>query len=262
MQVTSDTLFHFTNSISNLKNILNQRFKITYCKETFSLNNTSHSYYFPILSFSDIPLSLTKDHITKYGNYGIGMSKEWGVTNQLNPVIYIEQNSIIAKDIQNTLNLLNEILKDFSKTENNSVKKIDSIKELTWANINVIRYIKNYAGDLIRTSKTHKNYRFYDEREWRYVPKWNKDKVSFKNFISSEEEYYTFRKNQKTKPFINGLKINFTCNDIKYLIVKSNKDIPNLIKEIREIDGLIKTANDIEILTTKIITVDQLKSDF
>lgn len=261
MQVTSDTLFHFTNSISNLKNILNQRFKITYCKETFSLDNTSHSYYFPMLSFSDIPLSLTKDHIYKYGNFGIGMSKEWGIRNQLNPVIYIEQNSIIAKDIQNTLNMLKIILGE-SIISNNTEKSITNIQELTWANLNVIRHIKNYAGDLIRGPKTHKDYRFYDEREWRYVPKWNKDKVSFKNFISTEEDYLNFRNNQKTKPFIENIKIDFTCDDIKYLIVKSNKDIPNLIKEIREIDGLIKTANDIEILTTKIITVDQLKSDF
>jgi hypothetical protein len=60
-----------------------------------------HGYY-PMISFCDLPLSLAKDQFSKYGNYAIGLSKEWGVANKLNPVIYIEQNSGIAHDLKNT----------------------------------------------------------------------------------------------------------------------------------------------------------------
>jgi hypothetical protein len=52
--------------------------------------------YFPMISFCDIPLALAKDQISKYGSYAIGLSKEWGISNQLNPVIYLESNSIIG----------------------------------------------------------------------------------------------------------------------------------------------------------------------
>ncbi len=34
----------------------------------------------------------------------------------------------------------------------------------------LFRYIKNYQGDLIRKDKTIPDYRFYNEREWRYIP--------------------------------------------------------------------------------------------
>jgi len=33
------------------------------------------------------------------GNYAIGLSKEWAIKNGLNSVLYIENNSNIAKDI-------------------------------------------------------------------------------------------------------------------------------------------------------------------
>jgi hypothetical protein len=56
-----------------------------------------------MVSFCDDPLSLAKDQIESYGSYAIGMTKEWGILNNLNPVVYIEKNSLLAKDIQSTV---------------------------------------------------------------------------------------------------------------------------------------------------------------
>lgn len=310
MQVTSDTLFHFTTSLRNLENILLKKFRLTYCKEEYLLDYETHDSYYPMVSFCDIPLSLAKKQIERYGSYAIGMTKEWGTDNNLNPVVYIEKNSLLAKDIQATLDNIVKMTKSIStqieKTKTSAISKtkistdkalehikdlnpeneksaikelhaltenlqnaLDSIKNFSESfnnlkNIvnnfgNIFRYIKNYEGALTRNYKTTSKYRFYDEREWRYVPALDDNRVKRSlNAIQYREQ----RGLSKNKPFIENINLSFTSNDIKYLIVKSNKDIPKLIKIIKSIDNLTKSPNEADVLTTKILTSDQLNNDF
>jgi hypothetical protein len=263
-----------------------------------------------MISFCDIPLSLAKDQIERYGSYAIGMSKAWGIKNYLNPVVYIEKDSLLAKDIQTTLDnmvemadvLLAQVEKIAESTRREIQKVIDKVKffkenvtpeinasakkELNHAIENVIpkvasiadyqkltnklreignnsgnlfRYIKNYEGTLIRNDKTTPNYRFYDEREWRYVPALNDDRV--KKYLNAVE-FKKYRGLNKNKPFVENINLPFTGDDIKYLIVKSNKDIPKLIKAIKGTDNLTKNPNEADILATRILTVEQLNNDF
>lgn len=136
MQVTSDTLFHFTTSLRNLTSILSKKFQLTYCHEKYSLDYETHNFYYPMVSFCDIPLSLAKDQIEKYGSYAIGMTKEWGMQKQLNPVVYIEKDSILAKDIQATMDnlvkmaetLLNQVEKLGTSTDSLVRKSHDKVK--------------------------------------------------------------------------------------------------------------------------------------
>ena len=44
----------------------------------------------------------------------------------------------------------------------------------------ILRYMKPYRGDLERRGKLIKNYVFYDEFEWRYVPNHNESFASLK----------------------------------------------------------------------------------
>lgn len=76
------------------------------------------------------------------------------------------------------------------------------------------------------------------------------------------DEFKKYRGINKSKPFIENINIPFTGDDIKYLVVKSSKDIPKLIKVIKSTDNLTKNSNDTDILTTKILTVEQLNNDF
>lgn len=335
MPVTSDTLFHYTKSLKNLENILSKKFLLTYCHETYILNYQTHDNYYPMISFCDIPLSLSKKQVDSYGSYAIGMTKEWGIRNKLNPVLYVEKDSLLGNDIQNgldnTMDLIELIMKLITtnaaiikdsvsinisaknKTSFNALTdKIKSLKEkkfidndekrsylkslteelnkITALNeklsndqsilsefavsirqinnaiqetaknhLNLFRYIKNYKGTLIRHDKTIKNHRFYDEREWRYIPAINDKRLEAR---LNEEQYKKYRDAGRTKPFIKNINLPFTSDDIKYLIVKSSYDIPRLIKAIKSTDNLTKNSNEGDILTTRILTVEQLNNDF
>lgn len=111
MPVTSNCLFHFTSSLEKLQGILKNKFLLTYCHENYWLNNALHEDYYPMVSFCDIPLSQAEDQIMKYGKFAIGMDKDWGIKHQLNPVIYISRESLMAGDLISTVS---QILKAMS----------------------------------------------------------------------------------------------------------------------------------------------------
>jgi len=266
MKVTSESLFHFTDSIENLENILKNKFYLTFCKEEFKLSTQLYSNYLPMISFCDIPLSLAKEQISNYGYYAIGMSKEWGISNRLNPVLYLESNSIIANDINNSrqeLTKMNDIIVDVAKTSKFFPKGLipitDNVTQIVDSYLNTLRFIKNYKGTLIRMEKTYHNYRFYDEREWRYIPEYRDKRV--KPSIKYEE-YQAYRGDSKEKPLIKTINIQFKAKDIRYLIVNSNSDIPRLIRAIKSSNNLVDNSDEADILATNITTIEQLNNDF
>src|SRR5689334_8614782 len=99
MAISSSALIHFTKQKSSLKGILQRGFHIFYCLENLNLDNRGKSRHYeaayPMVSFCDLPLSEVKNHIDKYGSYGIGLKKDWAIKNRLNPVLYFEKSSAV-----------------------------------------------------------------------------------------------------------------------------------------------------------------------
>ena len=308
MTISSNSLFHFTNSLKSLTGILSFGFKLTYCKEKYYLAKELYDSNYPMICFCDIPLNLAQNHIKRYGSYAIGMTKEWAILHNLNPVVYVEKNSLLARDIlattddmgdliaanQEQLNRLGVMSRKFAEEveevtkgfpENSSEYKISAIKKvlenkdklihvmesvegfkklsrkypkIIQNTFSVFGYIKNYEGNLERQGKITRNYRFYDEREWRYVPALGHGIANQLN----ENEYKKYRGVDREKPFIKDIGLTFASKDIRYLIVKSSEDVPKLLKAIRSINNLTTNPNDADILSTKILTVEQLQRDF
>ena len=94
----SRTLFHFTKDLDVLKSILKHGFFPKYSLEDIAwfVAQEIDAVAFPVVSFCDIPLSRITDHVKFYGQYGIGMKRQWGITNGFNPIVYVSETSDLA----------------------------------------------------------------------------------------------------------------------------------------------------------------------
>jgi len=261
MSISSNSLFHFTNTRTKLFQVLKNGLAPAYCWETISFNDRIISHGFPLISFCDIPLSQVKSHLDKYGNYGIGLTLDWGEKNGLNPVFYLDDQSLITKE----LNKIGAFIFETGNSgafnpknfEEEKVEEMNKVLGIARSYLTTIGNMKNYKGDLKRKNKTYKNYKFYDEKEWRYILDATKVKI-----FSNHAEYIAQRGKSKEKPILSDHILKFSASNIKYILVKDNKDIHSLLEHIHDIKNLGESYKDIEVLGTKIITTKQILDDF
>jgi hypothetical protein len=184
MAISTNSIIHYTNSFENLSSILKDGFRIKYCAERLYLGEIGRSFAaHPMISFCDIPLSDSMQHFDAYGKYGIGLTKEWAKQNGVNPVLYIDKNSLIAESIYSL------ILERRKKNSNLTLKQKREILQIK-------SYAKNYSGTLKRLGKTIRNYNFYNEREWRLIPP--KEIINNKSFSISLDAYNKDKKSTMT----------------------------------------------------------------
>lgn len=250
MAISTNSIIHYTDSIDTLKRIINEGFKVKYCIEDLKLKSgIEKQSAYPMVCFCDIPFSDIKNHLDSYGYYGIGLSKKWASAKGLNPVIYISKDSNIGSILYRHIgrNVLDPEIKE---------EDLDTSIVLDFFKIQ--SYIKNYEGPLAKGSRLLDDYRFYDEREWRYVPsveemKGKSNVIPFDSYSQKKDEY-----NEQ----INFIRLDFNFDDISYIIVKKEEDISELTRHLRNVYSDKCTATNLEILLTKIITVNQIISDF
>jgi len=252
MSLYPDILFHFTEK-RWLYEILRTTFKVSYAREKIIGLENNREFAVPMVSFCDLKLSELKEFTEKYGKFGIGLTKEWANKNGLSPVMYINRNCELMDNLITGLNGVYSHL--------NKVNDLDQFQKLnnSYKNImNTYRYIKNYEGELIRKGKlVDPNYRFADEREWRFVPSLENEGiapfVSISNIKTDEQK-------QMYNDKVSSLRLSFEPNDIKYLIVENDNDISDLIWHLENVKGRfdLETRNR---LTSRILTIEQINRD-
>lgn len=119
--------------------------------------------------------------------------------------------------------------------------------------IYILSRIKKYKGKISNTKgeKTNKKKfaKFYDEREWRFVP----NNLKLQNIqIGKENDKFEFQDPSYTK-------LQFNLSDIEYLIVKNESERINIINVI---DKIKDEKEALAILKSKIQTIQQIKRDF
>lgn len=273
--ISSNTLFHFTSGIHRIISILKEGFfRPNLCLEDLSFLKIEEKVAIPMVSFCDIPLSQTKTHMKVYGRYGIGLSKSWGQKKGVSPVLYTYQGSPLAESLSQCLEWIHKRYLDPEGSQSEAslfpasvarairtdLRPGDQIQEL-WDQLLTIQcFIKPYEGPFHRDNQSFQSVRFYDEREWRFVPELAPDLYKY---LLDETAYNDIAGRAKANSEIQARsRISFESNDIKYIIIHWNKEILPMIKKIEDIKGDRYTQNELKVLSSKIISAEQIAEDF
>jgi hypothetical protein len=213
-------IFHFTKDLDTLQKILlTNGFNPKYSIEDTSWLNVYgwQQMAFPMVCFCDIPISRISAHVKLYGRYGLGLSKEWAIRKGLNPVFYISSSAAVSESIF-------QAVKEGAKVDRNLDRKDRKfIRPLNF----LLAHSKPLSGK-IRSSKGFVNKDFYQENEWRYVPKIDNIPV-----LISKERYRDQEKISELNGHLKSMAVlKFEPTDIRYLFVRNEEDISPLIKFI------------------------------
>lgn len=246
-----DILFHFTSKVGLFK-IIVETFKVSYARERIEGISSEKEFAVPMISFCDLKLSELKVHMSNYGKYGIGLTKEWANKNGLNPVMYVNRHCQFTDNFNSALNGIYRLLNKLTDGDHFMGLSRDYMKIF-----DAYRYIKNYEGTLKQKGKTNKRVRFADEREWRYVPPINHRDVQ--PFVAISNIRTKKQKAEYNKK-VENIKLSFQPNDIKYLIVENDSEITELIEHLRSVKS--RFDNDtIDRLSSRILTAEQIHHD-
>ncbi|MEO6547890.1 MAG: abortive infection system antitoxin AbiGi family protein [Ferruginibacter sp.] len=258
MATSANSIYHYTPELAYLFNILRDGFYPSYCKEEIVLDSKTMKFAVPILSFCDLPLSQVKEDMQKYGEYAIGLNMEWAVRYGLNPVIYLEERSILNREMMNLLNFAQK-----TSHETFSEKKIEESAYKNYCSaISILQSLKNYKGVLERKEKGPQNVKFYDEREWRFTPQIHLSHSAQYPNIFFEVNFSRKIKMFSKKPHFKDYNVKIEIGDITYLIVSKDEEVTYLISHLKTVPHLFKNTDDFERLLTKIKTATQIKEDF
>lgn len=249
--LSTNTLFHFTDNIDKLESILINELYPNYSLENWdNIAGGTFEIGIPMVCFCDIPLSQINNHARNYGKYTLGLTKEWGMKNNICPVLYTF----------NAASTTSYIMDLFTQYELSGVNNPHS-KALDQAIVKLSLFMKPYVVKLKIQNKERYDVRFYDEREWRYAPNINKENEKIKLFLNPDEFNDTRLKDQETDK-LKSKKVSFEPNDIKYIIVESENEILDMFHKIQNIKGNKYSLDDVMKLQTRIISMEHIRDDF
>ncbi|MGD0819201.1 MAG: abortive infection system antitoxin AbiGi family protein [Desulfomonilia bacterium] len=254
--LSANSLFHFTNTLDKLQSILIDGFWPRYSLETWDIIiDNPMEYAFPMVCFCDIPLTQTRKHTDLYGQYGIGLDKRWGIRKGITPVLYAYKGS-------RTTALLAAIYDDMI----NKDKLVPLDEKLHKDFMDFIMFTKPYSGPIWRDG----NYipgeiRFYDEREWRYIPDIIMTEgisLLYVNNAIYKHEFLNDQYRESQEKLLQPYNLVFFPEDIRYIIVSSEAEMLSLFTFLDSELTHKYNELDLQLLKTKIISVEQIVSDF
>lgn len=236
----SENLFHFTKTLDVLKSILQNGLYPRYCLEDMSWYGLEDHIAHPMVCFCDIPLSRIHEHTSFYGEYGLGLTKIWGLKNQLDPVIYCDRNGLLSKAAKSIGSIDNKDVED------------DFQERISLAFACLAKLTKPLTGGMyVGGNIVEKD--FYQESEWRYLPREGIERIGvFKDEFEN--------KNDELNREMEEHKLEFLPTDIAYIFVQKDADIPGLIDFINNNLGAYP-LNDLKILYSRIVSLETLRSD-
>lgn len=239
----TSSIFHYTHDILSLKRILEDGIVPNFCSEELA---SDVKIGIPMVSFCDIPLGLTHEHASRYGKFAVGLATEYGERNGINPVFYVSNDK--------TMDMI---------LERDSHGKVD-----------IDRFVSSPISGLYKKCYgefREKQISNYVENEWRYVVGQSENL----HWHKSIEEYLEWRGtgigDHKPNPMNNlalyNNRLKFKADDINYLIVEEEKDVPELIYYIISINyiggsNVPLTPKDKIYLISRIRSIECIRRDY
>jgi hypothetical protein len=253
--ISSDTLFHFTRYRENLIGILTHEFKPRLSVESFEYvthylppNDFMKHCGIPMVCFCDIPLSQVGLHMRRYGRYGIGLKKAWGIKKGVSPVMYVHEHAPGPIGVAKLISLM-ALMSQFGVPED--------VANIALQPGRLAYYLKPYEGELIRNGEAPSAVRFYDEREWRYIPAETESIPPI-----SPQDLADPVISRPVRELVDKLpRLGFDPWDINYIVVESDSEVLQMSDAI----DTIKEAYDLDakrLLKTKIISAERIAADF
>jgi hypothetical protein len=240
------SLFHFTKETNTLLKIIEGKsFKASYNIEKISDFYPLKKFLgIPMVCFCDIPLKFITEHTNKYGLFGLGLNKKWGINNGINPIQY----RIKDCSINNSWREIITVIDHYENFEHASQFIPNDDPVLT----NFIRI----KGEIIKITNFSKEYEnsdssiYYTEREWRYIPP-GSEFTFVDSFESSERE----KLNKKYKADY----LDFKVEDVKYIIVPDRKQGQLFVERLFQTH---LSDDEKNYLSQMIIDLESIKIDF
>ena len=243
----NSSLFHFTRTADALCAILDEGFWPKYCVEDIRWQDFEEGYHFvafPITSFCDIPLLRISDHAEFYGKYGIGLSKDWATRKGLNPVLYVQSESAVKESFLQIFEFMHRHASSNEKEQGH----VDWTRHL-------LSFVKPLKGQMHVEGKLL-NKDFYNESEWRYVPKSDQfpSHMLKTEFDNQEQRDHCERLTKK------HASLNFVPNDIRHVFVPTDADIPRVLDFI--LKGLERySMAELKILMSRVTSLETVTRD-
>lgn len=235
--LSSGALFTFTTKMDYLISMLEFGIKPRYIFERIPIPNKTWYYTVAAKCFCDIPLGKIKSHLNWFGNYGLGIKMGYLKDKGVSPIIYIHQRS-------------NWILDNLKKGGLSELRKYPTLP-----------FLKRYYGDDYKReddgSYVRKSRKFYDEREWRYIPKENNLETG-DNFKLIKDGLEHIRQININAPFTNS-SLQITPNDVEYIIIRSFNEFKELKMRLKDI---YPHVDDYELMLSKILIAYRIVRDF
>lgn len=235
MGLSSNILWHQTKYQYLTKILHEKKLRFSYSLERCFSMYHENGLAFPMVSMCDFPFSEITVYMGKYGNSILGLSRNWGIKNGFCPVWYCFDDS--------------EIITFLHKYYEKLIREgKDAYHGML---LHLLSYMKPVESEL--KSYRYKNYRFYDEREIRLVPQW--DKTVFQDGtipILLPEDYNKYK--EKHGNSLLNIGVDFDWGDIKYIVV----DKVTQVKKMRELLEKLGCTNE----NIMIFDSVQIKEDF
>lgn len=207
MGLSSNILWHQTNKDGFYAILKSKKLRYSYSLERIVPTFKIEPIAFPMISVCDYPFSEIASNKWTYGDYCIGFNRSWGEKTGFSPVWYCSYGS-------RGLRQLDVLLKE----------GLNSSKGIFGAIMFLFANMKLDQAPLVTKKRKFKNYRFYDEREWRIVPYITEsDNGGLMPFLT-EEAYNEYKESHQGNS-LTDLGVEFEYDNILYIVVADEEDV-------------------------------------